>query len=108
MTSSSVKVSIFGSTYSIQGDADPEYIRSLASFVDDKMNEVSRSVSSGNPLQVAILAALNIADEYHQLRTLDRSADDAVMRRANELITMLEQGLIGDVVTSRIRNADGN
>ncbi len=65
-----VKVSIYGGTYSIQGDAAPEYIERLARLVNERMEEVGRSLSSGTPLQVAILAALNIADEYMQLRDL--------------------------------------
>lgn len=91
-----VKVNIFGSTYTIQGDAEPEYIGKLAKYVDGKMNEVSRSMGNCNILQAAILAALNIADEYYQLRDIDSSLDVNIVKKANALISMLEEGIIGD------------
>jgi cell division protein ZapA len=61
------KVTIFGNTYTIQGDAPAEYISQLAGYVNEKMEDVQRSISTGSPLQIAILAALNIADEYFQV-----------------------------------------
>ena len=44
-----VRVSIYGGTYSIQGDAAPEYIERLARLVNERMEEVGRSLSSGTP-----------------------------------------------------------
>jgi cell division protein ZapA len=90
------KVTIFGSSYTVQGEADSEYIAKLAKYVDGKMNEVSRSMGNCNVLQAAILAALNIADEYYQLRDIDSSLDVSIMKKANALISMLEEGIIGD------------
>lgn len=92
-----VKVNIFGNTYNIQGDASPEYINKLAKYVDFKMNEVAGSMHSGNMVHAAILAALNIADEYFQLKELDSNVDERIVNRTNALISMLEEGLIGDV-----------
>mgnify|MGYP003826839157 FL=1 len=96
MDSSKVRVNIFGNYYTVQGEASGDYIARLASFVDSKMNEVSRSVNTANTVQIAILAALNIADEYFQLKEIEKGIDENVAKRANELITLLEQGLIGD------------
>ena len=59
----SVTVKIFGSEYTLKGDADSEYVQKVASFVDDRMNEVARSSSVASTAKVAILAAVNIADE---------------------------------------------
>ncbi|HRX16359.1 MAG TPA: cell division protein ZapA [Spirochaetota bacterium] len=95
---SKVNVTIFGSTYNIQGDAPIEYISSLARYVDKKMDEVSSNMKSPNLLQVAVLAALNIADEYHQLKRLDNNQSDDITKRASALISMLEEGLIGDIL----------
>lgn len=95
-TNSKVRVSIFGSTYNIQGEADPEYINSLASYLNAKMNEVSDSMPSASAMQIAILAALNIADEYFQLRDIQSAATADIETRTNALISMLEEGIIGD------------
>ncbi len=96
-----VKVNIFGSTYTIQGEAPPEYIVKLAKFVDRKMDEVSNTLSSANLVQISILAALNIADEYYQLKDIEDKQGNDIAKRANALISMLEEGLIGDVFPKR-------
>jgi cell division protein ZapA len=59
----SVKVDIFGKTYTLKGDADPEYVQEIAAFVDERMREVAGSAPTISISKVAILAAVNIADE---------------------------------------------
>jgi cell division protein ZapA len=61
--SESVTVTIFGREYTLKGAADPEYVRRIAAFVDERMGEVARSGAVGATERVAILAAVNIADE---------------------------------------------
>ncbi len=92
-----VKVTIGGNTYNIQGDAPPEYILKLAAFVSEKMDEVNRSVRGTNPLQTAILAALNIADEYHQMKDMRMGITGALEQKTRALISMLDEGLVGDI-----------
>jgi cell division protein ZapA len=64
----SVEVNILGQKYIIKGDAPPEYIRQLAEIVDQKLKEVYSNVPNVTPLKAAILAALNIADEFQKLK----------------------------------------
>ena len=103
MDSNSVKVNIFGHTYNINGDAPEEYILSLAEYVHSKMEEVSGATSNSNPTQVAILVALNIADEYFQLKKMKQNVDGVLEDKARELISMLDEGLIGDIF-SRVQS----
>lgn len=91
-----VTVEIFGQTYTIQGDAPPEYIQKLAAFVNRKMEEVHAGSSSITPLQAAILVSMNIADEYHQLKKIRNSEEGQLEARTRALISMLDEGLIGD------------
>ncbi|HNR86891.1 MAG TPA: cell division protein ZapA [Spirochaetota bacterium] len=95
-----IRVRIFGSYYNIQGEAPPEYILTLAEFVNDKMDEVSAGLPGASAAQVAILAALNIADEYYQIRDSKTNVSDAIEKRARALISMLDEGLIGDVLNA--------
>ncbi len=97
MQGSSVKVTIFGQTYTIHGDAPRDYILQLAEYLNAKMEEVGAGGAVTNPAQAAILAALNVADEYFQLKKIKTGSDSEVERRAMALISMLDQGLIGDV-----------
>ena len=61
-----VTVTIFSTEYPIQADVDPDRVREVAKFVDGKMKEISTATSIRSTTRVAILAALNIADETVQ------------------------------------------
>lgn len=80
----SVQVEIFGQTYSIKGVADRAHIRALASFVDGRMKDVQKGTGTADIYRMAILTALNIADELFRLRTqhdaLQQSAEKTVDR----------------------------
>lgn len=56
-------VTIFGKEYTLKGGADAEYVQEIAAFVDERMNEVARNSTVASTARVAILAAVNIADE---------------------------------------------
>jgi cell division protein ZapA len=88
-----VQVEIFGQSYAVTGGADPGYVERLAAYVDGQMREVSRTGGSVDSVRIAVLAALNIADECFRLRNSadsDRSGSDA---RARELARSLAEAL---------------
>ena len=64
----STSVEIFGQTYNVRGEGDPDYLAELARFVDSRMREVAANVATVDPMKIAILAALNIADEFSRYR----------------------------------------
>ena len=94
-----VKVNIYGSEYSIMGEAEPEYILELAEYINGRMKEIGQSIASGNTVQIAILAALNIADEYFQLQEMKSDVSGEMEQKTKALISMLDEGLIGDIFT---------
>jgi len=59
-------VEIFGETYTLRGD-DPETIVQVAAFIDKRMKQIARSNSRLSPTRIAVLAALNLAEEYLRL-----------------------------------------
>lgn len=69
----SVRVTIFGHEYTIRGEADPDYIRELAGYIDEKMKEIERNTRLNIPLKVSILTAINLADEIFRLRAARNS-----------------------------------
>ena len=97
MDNSKVKVNIFGNTYTIQGDASSEFILQLAEYVNDKMEDVNKNIANANLVQIAILTALNIADEYFQLKDMKIGITGVLEEKAKALISLLDEGLIGDV-----------
>ena len=66
MANNKVKVRIYGQEYTIAGERDEETIRQIAAHVNDKMRELGRSFSSNGQGTgtLAVLTAINIADEY--------------------------------------------
>jgi cell division protein ZapA len=93
---SKVKVSIFGRVYAVKGETDSEYIYKLASYVDEKMATMSESLGSKKAANIAILTALNIADEYFQLLKIKSGTELEVVRKTKNMISMLDDGLIGE------------
>lgn len=86
----SVDVEIFGGSYSVKGDADPEYVRQLARYVDDKMRILARkSPYTSTPHKIAVLAAINIADELFKLKRHNRDIEDIFHKKTGDLIDAL-------------------
>ncbi len=86
-------VEIFGREYKIRGVADEQYIQKVASFVDGKMREVSQGSSFPSSDRLAILTALNIADELFQERSKTSDAYSNIEQKAHRLISILDQNL---------------
>lgn len=89
----SVRVEIFDQAYNLRG-TDPEYIRRLAEFVDTKMRLIAEQTSTVDSLRLAVLAALNIADEYHLIkRKLENGGINDYAVRAQRLAGVLDEVL---------------
>lgn len=74
-----VEIKVFGQTFSVKTDADADHIQAVARYVNEKMEEVLKKTRSVSTLNVAILTALNIADdllkEKEQRRVLLREVE---------------------------------
>ena len=96
MDPASVTVTIFGSEYTLKGDADPAYVREVARIVDERMREVAGNVSTAALGKVAILAAVNIADELLREKRLRLETDANLEDRSIQIARLLdtEMGLV--------------
>ncbi|HVR29717.1 MAG TPA: cell division protein ZapA [Thermoanaerobaculia bacterium] len=92
-STTTVEVDIFGATYHVRGDDDTSHLQKLAAVVDQKMREVAGHSSSVDRAKVAILAALNIADELARLRVEHAAETRAAGAKVKELTGTLEQAL---------------
>jgi cell division protein ZapA len=88
-----INAEIFGQTYTISGDAEPEYILQLADFVDQKMREVASHAPVASGVKVAVLAALNIADELVRLQRGKEETDRIVRERLERMLGMIDSQL---------------
>jgi cell division protein ZapA len=91
-----VPVVIQGLRYPVRSTLDPAYVAELAAYVDEKMRLASEANDTTDFLRVAVLAALNLADEVfrHRVEREDRSA--VLNSRAGELERLLDQALASD------------
>ncbi len=89
----SIRVEIYNQTYNIRSDGDNDYILRLAEYVDGKMREISSGTLTVDSLKVAILAALHIADEFHQLKNQQQQSDSQLASRSAECAEMLDRVL---------------
>ncbi len=88
-----IRVVIYDQEYFMRGDLDEKYIQKLAAYLDDKMRSIAGRTRTVDSLRVAILAALNIADEYHQLKADHEETTRQVERRVGEYNRVLDQVL---------------
>ena len=75
-----ITVDIYGQQYRMVGKASASHLRSVAHYVDGKMREVAGGNDRLDTAKIAVLAALNIADEFYQLK-----------QEYDELIRILEE-----------------
>ena len=90
--SSNVRVDIYDQTYHLRG-SDTEYIAQLAEYVDNKMRLIAQQAATVDSLRVAVLAALNIADELHVLRRKYESIASDYNQKAGDLEGALDEVL---------------
>jgi cell division protein ZapA len=94
-TPSHTEVRIFGATYNVRGSDDSGYLQELADLVDGKMREVAQHVATGDTTRIAILAALNLADELFQVQQHQEGERVEIKEKVAELAEELTEALKG-------------
>ena len=80
-----IEVEIFGQKFTVTSEDEENYVRKIATHVDQKMRLIADSTKTAVPLRVAIMAAMSIADEYH--KACEREAE--VQRETDRLSSLL-------------------
>jgi len=88
-----VTVEIMGQRYPIKSALDLEYITDLASYVDEKIQSAAELSTGGDTVRIAVLAALNIADEYFRARDTGAGLGDNLQKRASEIERIVDRAL---------------
>ncbi len=94
MPSTTTQVEIFGEVYSVRGSDENGYLQELASLVDRKMREVAGQVK-GDTARIAILAALNLADELFQIQSRQEGERVEIREKVAALTEELTHALEG-------------
>ena len=86
-----VRITIRGRQYTLRTDEPEEDLTAIAAYVDGKMAELSRS--SFDEYTIALLAALNIAQEFHRFRKQMSERLEGVDREMAAISAILEAAL---------------
>jgi len=93
----SIRVVIYDQEYFMRGDLNQEYIQRLAKYVDTRMRSIAERTRTVDTLRVAILAALNVADEYHQLKARYEEVTEHLDQKVGKYSDALDEILKGAV-----------
>jgi len=93
MPRGNTEVEIFGAVYSVRGSDDRGYLQGLADLVDRKMREVAQHVNTADTARIAILAALNLADELLSLEKRQEGERVLIREKVAELTEELAGAL---------------
>jgi len=83
------EINILGQSLSVLHGSGDDYVENVIRYVKDRMQEVERSSGGINTLSIAILAALNIADDFFKLKEAKDSIYNQMEIKSEGLIKIL-------------------
>ncbi len=87
-----VEIEIMGERLTLRTDAEESHVRNVAGYVDKKMQEVQKTTRPSAKSSIAMLAALNIADEYQRLKDHYDAVAQRLDRLLQKVINITEEG----------------
>ena len=90
-----VEIRVFGQTFSVKTDADEAHIQAVAQYVNEKMEEILKKTRSVSTLNVAILTALNIADDFLKEKEQRKAFLREVEVKSKDLVEKINRRTIG-------------
>jgi len=88
-----IPIEILGQQYPIRTTLDPRYVGRLAAYVEEKIRTTADITPTTDTVRLAVLAALNIADEYFHLRDGDVSDQEEVRDRVARIELIVDEAL---------------
>lgn len=99
-----VHVDVQGQKYAVRSELEPSYIAELANYVDQKMQLAAGELTTADGIRVAVIAAMNLADELFRTRAASAGVERRVLDRTTELERLVDAAL-GSPTPARIENA---
>jgi len=93
MPTNQLRVNIFGAEYVLKATENQEEIKKIAEYVDQKMKEIDRSQAINSNAKIAILAALNIAEELFQNQKYKERIEEEVNEESQKLNRSLQDAI---------------
>jgi len=89
-----IPIEIHGQRYPIRTALYQEYVARLAVYVDEKMRAAADSTPTSDSVRLAVLAALNLADELFRCRDATKARNGELAERTEELERLLDRLLM--------------
>ena len=93
MTGRVVQVDVQGQSYSVRSELEPSYIAEIANYVDQKMQLAASQLTTADATRVAVIAALNIADELFRARAAGAGVESLMLNRTAAIERMVDAAL---------------
>ncbi len=93
-----IEVTLLGQTLTLRSDLDPDTLQAIVEFVRRKAEEAGRGALIASPASLALLTALNVAEEFFGARARAEASEAAlrdVEARAGRLVKLIETRLPG-------------
>ena len=90
-----VEIKVFGQTFSVKTDAEEDHLQAVARYVNEKMEEVLKKTKSVSTLNVAILTALNIADDLLKEKEQRKALVKEVAVKSKDLVDKINMRMVG-------------
>jgi cell division protein ZapA len=84
-------IRVLGEDISVLSDSGDEYVETVVKYVNDKVKEIQNTTKTINTVHVAILAALNIADEYYKVKEIKEDICQQMESRSEKLIHLINE-----------------
>jgi cell division protein ZapA len=91
-----VEIKVFGQTYTVKTDAEEDHIQEVARYVNEKIDEVLKKTRSVSTLNVAILTALNIADDLLREKEKRMALLREIEQKSEDLAEKIDLRLSGE------------
>ncbi len=88
-----MKIEIYDQSYNISSEQGEEHLKELAACVDAKMREVAAATGMADSLKVAVLAALNMADDLLALRKRQQELEGPLRKRVEKCVALVESAI---------------
>ena len=96
-----VPVMIYDREYDLCTDGDPERLRALCALLDERMRSITAETGTVDTLNVAILAALRIADDASRAKEEAIKLDEAIGKRSSACVSILDRMFHEDCAVQR-------
>jgi cell division protein ZapA len=84
-------IRVLGEDISVLSDSGDEHVETVVKYVNDKVKEIQNTTKTINTVHVAILAALNIADEYYKVKEIKENICQQMESRSEKLIHLINE-----------------